>query len=231
MNGIDDAVKELRKGNFVLVHDSESRENETDMVIAAEHVKPEHIARMRIDAGGLICVTLGKEIAKWLDLPFLSDVYGIAEDKYPVLGYLKTGKLGYDKHSAFSISVNHRKTFTGISDADRALTVRDLGVFCRDACKETNKYVMQKEFGKLFRSEGHVHLLISSSLDERKGHTELTTALMGLSGLAGAAAMCEMLDAKSSKALSPGDARGYAEKNKLAYLEGADIINEYKKVG
>ena len=229
MTLMEDALEELRKGNFVLVHDSAGRENETDMVLAAERVLPEHIARMRTDAGGLICVALGRAFAEKLELPYLSDICELGENKYPLLSYLRPGKLGYDAHSAFSISVNHRKTFTGISDTDRALTVSELGAFARDTSKEANRYVMKKEFGNNFRSEGHVHLLISSGLGERKGHTELSMALMDKAGLAPAAAICEMLDSTTHKALQTGEAIDYAKRNGLVYLEGADIIKEYKK--
>jgi len=229
MSDLEKAVEELRKAKFVLVHDSEKRENETDMVIAAEYVKSADVARMRMDAGGLVCIALGREIVDRLALPFLSDIYPLAEGKYVILEYLEAKKLQYDKHSAFSVSINHRNTYTGITDADRALTISELGKFCRKTAKETNKYRLQKEFGKNFRSEGHVPLLISSGIDNRQGHTELATALMSCAGLAPAAAICEMLDHRTGRALSSENAREYAKKNSLAYLEGKDIIEAYGK--
>jgi len=228
MDDLDKAVEELRKGNFVLVHDSETRENETDMVMAAEHAKPSDVARMRTDAGGLICIAMGREMAERLEMPFLSDIYGIAEKEYVILEYMEAKDLRYDKNSAFSVSINHRKTFTGITDTDRALTLSEFGKFCKEA-PETNKYLLQKEFGKRFRSEGHVPLLISSGLDVRQGHTELTVELMKKAALAPAAAICEMLDSRTGKALSCEEARAYAKKNSFPYLEAEDITESCKK--
>ena len=59
-----EASKSLRRGDFVLIHDAANRENETDLVVLAEKVEPRHVAQMRIDAGGLICVALHPNMAK-----------------------------------------------------------------------------------------------------------------------------------------------------------------------
>ena len=65
---LDEAISSLRKGEFILVHDANKRENEVDMVVAAEFVTPAHIARMRQDAGGLICLSINHSFAKSLGL-------------------------------------------------------------------------------------------------------------------------------------------------------------------
>lgn len=224
MNQIEDALKELRKGKIILIHDSNKREDEIDLLIAAEHIKPGDVATMRRDGGGLLCLSIGKNEADILGLPFLSEIYGIAEKQYPVLNMLSPN-IKYDKRSAFSISINHRKTFTGITDEDRALTISEIGRLF----KIKDKTEMIKSFAENFRNEGHVHLLISSGLDNRHGHTELSIALMEMAGLSPAAAICEMMDARTHKAVSFEEGKKYAQKNNLIMIEGKDIIESYTK--
>ncbi|MBN2251553.1 MAG: 3,4-dihydroxy-2-butanone-4-phosphate synthase [Candidatus Altiarchaeota archaeon] len=218
-----EALEELERGKFVLIHDAESRENETDMVIAAEHTKPQDIARMRNDGGGLICTAIDKEAAEKLGLPYLSQILDDASKKYPLLKSMRAGNFKYDKRSAFSVSINHRDTYTGISDNDRALTISELGGFLRD-----NPKPCEKEFSRMFRTEGHVPLLISSGLAERSGHTELSTAIVKMAGLAPAAAICEMLDSKNHRSLAAKEARAYAEKYGMIFLEAKDIKEKWQ---
>jgi len=216
MDEIDKALKELREGNIILVHDSSGREDETDMVIAATKITPEHIARFRVDGGGLICVALGESLAEKIGLPYMSDVLNVAKKKYPLLGYTTADDIPYDEKSSFSLTVNHRNTFTGITDRDRAHTIKKLADFFKGD-------VSEKRFGLEFRSPGHVHLLISSGLEFREGHTELTTALVEMSGLIPVACICEMMDSKTHKALTAGKAQEYAKKNNMVFLEAGEI--------
>jgi|WetSurMetagenome_2_1015567.scaffolds.fasta_scaffold71472_3 3,4-dihydroxy 2-butanone 4-phosphate synthase len=226
MEEMEDVFKQLKKGKFILLHDSENREDETDMVVLSEHVKPEHIARMRTDAGGLICEAVGNNVAKTIGLPFMADVLIDAEKKYPLLTKMRGEDIKYDKKSAFSLTVNHRKTFTGISDVDRALTISELGIFCRDIKGIKDP---QTVFGTKFRSPGHIPLLISSGLESRQGHTELTCAIAEMGDLTPCVVVCEMMDEKTHKSLTLKDARTYAKKNDLALLEGKQVIEGYKK--
>ena len=71
---LDEAISSLRRGEFILLHDAGKRENEIDMVIAAEFVTPEHIARMRKDAGGLICLSINHAFAKSLGLDYMHEI-------------------------------------------------------------------------------------------------------------------------------------------------------------
>ena len=226
MEEMENVFKQLKKGKFILLHDSENREDETDMVILSEHVKPEHIAKMRIDAGGLICAAVGNTVAEAIALPFMADVLTEAENKYPLLKKMRGEDIKYDKKSAFSLTVNHRKTFTGISDVDRALTISELGFFCRDIKVIKDPATV---FGSKFRSPGHIALLISSGLANRQGHTELTCAIAEMGGLTPSVVLCEMMDGKTHKSLTLKDARTYAKKKGLALLEGKRVIEEYKK--
>jgi len=221
------ALEALRDGDFVLIHDAVSRENETDLVILAEKVEPRHVALMRADAGGLICVALHPRIARNLGLPYMTEVYMAAANKFKVLSMTKPNDIPYDERSAFSISVNHRRTYTGITDADRALTISELGILGRKAFGRQ----MIKEFGQNFRSPGHVPLLraVEGTVLERQGHTELACALAEMAGATPVLAICEMLDSQTSKALSRRAAVRYAGERALTHLDGVEIVDEYKK--
>ena len=125
--------------------------------------------------------------------------------------------------------MNHRRTFTGITDIDRALTIRELGGLGAKALDGP----AVEEFGRNFRSPGHIPLLRAGDglLDERQGHTELSIALAELAGVTPVVVVCEMLDAQTGRALSREAAAEYAEKHDLVFLNGSDIVREYKKRG
>jgi len=222
---IGGALEDLRAGKFVLVHDAASRENEVDMVIAAEAVEPKHVAVMRRDAGGLICVTLHPRIADNLGLPHLTEVYEKASPHFGVLSLTTPDDLPYGERSAFSLAVNHRRTFTGITDFDRALTIRELGKFGAKALNGS----MVEEFGRNFRSPGHVPLLRAAGglLAERRGHTELVVALAELAGITPVVAICEMLDGQTGRALSLEAASEYASGRGLWCLRGEEIVRAW----
>lgn len=199
------------------------------MLMAAEFVDPSQVATMRRDAGGLICVALHPTIAENFGLPYLTEVYEVASSKFNVLTKTRPHDIPYDERSAFSLSVNHRRTFTGITDIDRALTIRELGGLGARALDGP----AVEEFGRNFRSPGHVPLLRAGDglLDERQGHTELSIALAELAGVTPVVAVCEMLDAQTGRALSREAAAGYAEKHGMVFLNGSDIVEEYKRRG
>lgn len=217
---VERALEALRAGRFVLVHDAKGRENEVDLVIAAAAVRPEHVTTMRRDAGGLICVALKSEVADSFGVPYLTDVYRAAMPKFRVLKTAWPDDIPYDERSAFSITVNHRKTFTGVTDADRALTISELGKL---AARRNSDLVA--EFGKEFRSPGHVHLLRAAKglLAERRGHTELVVALAGLAGITPVMCISEMMDARTKNALSGAGAKAYGKRHGIDFLEGSEI--------
>jgi len=212
---VEKALRDLKGGKFILIHDSVGRENEIDMVIAAEKIRPKDVARMRSDAGGLVCAAVSKQTASKLNLPFIQEVY--SKSKMEIFKALKADDIPYDEKSAFSLTVNHRRTFTGITDKDRALTIRELA----------GKPSMD-EFGRNFRTPGHVSLLISSGIENRKGHTELSTAMLEMASLTPVAAICEMLDSKTSKALSLAKARKYAKENNLTLINTEDVLKYWR---
>jgi len=229
--GVPDALQELKKGHMVLVYDADGREEETDMVIASEFVTSEAVRLLRKDAGGLICTTADTRIQEALGLPFLSELFlGMAEH-YPVMRNLMPNDIPYDVKSAFGITINHRRTFTGITDDDRALTIKEFAELARRALTSEDGWA-KREFGKSFRAPGHVHLLNTSQriLETRFGHTELATALVIMAGLVPSATVCEMMG-DDGKALSKEKAKAYAKKRGLVFLEGAEIVGAWKEQG
>ncbi|MEW5747875.1 MAG: 3,4-dihydroxy-2-butanone-4-phosphate synthase [Candidatus Thermoplasmatota archaeon] len=223
------ALDALRQGRFVLVYDADGREEETDMVIASEHVTSEAIRAMRRDGGGLVCTTADPRIRQALGLPFLTEVFMGMADQYPVMKGLTPNDIPYDVKSAFSITINHRRTFTGITDDDRALTVKEFAELSRRAISQEDGWG-KREFGRNFRAPGHVHLLNTTDriLETRFGHTELSTALVIMAGLVPSATVCEMMG-DDGKALPKSAARAYAQRNGLVYLEGAEVVGAWKE--
>jgi len=226
---IEEAVSELRNGKFILIFDDDKREGETDLVMASEFVKPDSIRTMRQDGGGLIFLMISKEIANKLKLPFLSDMYNEINDKYPVLKELVPNDIPYDSKSSFSLYINHRDTFTGITDIDRSLTMTKFAELTKNI-DTLNDGLATKMFGKEFRSPGHVPICVAADglLNERKGHTELVISMMKLAGLAPAGSGCEIMG-DNGKALSKEKAEEYAKKHGLVFLEGKQIIEAWKK--
>lgn len=229
MDRLSQAFSDLREGKFVLIFDSDSREAETDMVIASEFVTPEQVRTMRTEAGGLICTSAPSEMWKKLDLPYLAELFAESYSKHPVLRKLAPNDLPYDTKSAFSLTINHRKTFTGIPDRDRALTISEFAKLGKDV-QTKDAEAAKDAFGTSFRAPGHVFLLNSQPgvLNDRRGHTELSTAMLKMAGMFPSATMCEMMG-DDGKALSKEKAQEHAKRYGLAYLEGAEIIEEWKK--
>ncbi|USZ72127.1 3,4-dihydroxy-2-butanone-4-phosphate synthase [Natronosalvus halobius] len=207
---VDAALERLQAGEPILVHDAADREGETDLIYHADAVTPEAVSRLRNDAGGLVCVAFEDAVADAFDLPFYDD----AVDHPATAGH----DLGYDERSSFSVTVNHRDTYTGITDNDRSLTIQSLGEAAADP-DET-------DFAEEFRVPGHVHLLRAAPdlLAQREGHTELGVALALEADLPPAVVVCEMLDDRTGEALAPADARAYAERHDFVYLEGSDVL-------
>ncbi|RLF29596.1 MAG: 3,4-dihydroxy-2-butanone-4-phosphate synthase [Thermoplasmata archaeon] len=229
MEKIDRALDDLQKGKFILVYDNDKREGETDLIMASQFVTPNSIRRMRKDGGGLIFLMTSYSVADKLGLPYLSNLFSDIHNKYPVLKELSPHDIPYDTKSSFSIYINHRNTFTGITDIDRSLTMKRFAELIKKI-KDYNAASAAKEFGREFRSPGHVPICIASKhlLNERMGHTELAIALLEMADLIPAASGCEMLS-DNGRALSKKEAQEYAEKQNLVFLEGKEIVETWKK--
>lgn len=218
---LESGIESLKRGEFVLLYDSAGRENEIDMVVAAEFVTPEHVARMRQHAGGLLCIAIDSEFGNSLGLKYMHDI--LAESSIPNKEMIM-GLAPYGDHPTFSIYINHYQTYTGITDRDRSLTIREIA----NLYKVDNQ---QKKFVSSFKTPGHVPLLVASEglLNKRQGHTEMSVYLSKIAGLTPVTAICEMMDAETYTALSFEKAAKYAKQNAIPLIDGKELV-EYAKV-
>lgn len=229
---IQQTLQAIRDGQFFLLFDSEKREGETDFVIAATAVQPEHVRQMRKDGGGLICVAVSPNASEIMKLPFMADVVTAAASNDKICPKLeigayaeKEGDIQYDKKSSFSLWVNHRENRTGIPDNDRAFTIRRLGEMTKTALE--GKPV---DFASEFRTPGHTATLRASKglLDERRGQTELSVALALMAETTPAMVVCEMLDDYNGQALSKEAAMAYGKEHGLIFVEGRDVVEAFE---
>lgn len=227
MQLIERAIGALKRGSFVLIHDDTRRENEVDMVIAAEHIKPRDIAIMRNKAGGLICLAISHKITEKLGLMYIRDILRSSARPNTILSKIVVDKTPYGDRPSFSLSINHIDTFTGITDVDRALTISKMA----DVCRKIDSGGIE-EFANSFRAPGHVPLLIASNnlLEERTGHTELSIYLMQIARLVPAVVICEMLDSTTHRSLSINKAKNYANKFGIVLIESNQLIRSYSRV-
>jgi 3,4-dihydroxy 2-butanone 4-phosphate synthase len=218
-NGMADAKRvelaaaKLKQGGFCVIYDGDEREGEADLVFHASFAAPERIERMRRDAGGLICLSLDKAIGERLGLPFYTDI--LAASNLPI-AKMECKKAAYGDKPAFSIPVNHKGVYTGITDSDRALTIRSMAELVGAGVPD-----IRERFMREFYSPGHVFLLIGRGIEKRRGHTELTLELARRAGMSGAMVLCEMLG--SGNALPKDKVKEYAKEHGLAFVEGRDF--------
>jgi 3,4-dihydroxy 2-butanone 4-phosphate synthase/GTP cyclohydrolase II len=192
-DSIEEAVSELKKGGMVIVCDDEDRENEGDFIALAEHVTPETINFMSRYGRGLICMPITEMRARQLQLPLM------VEDNT-------------DNHqTAFTVSVDHRSTETGISAFERARTIREM--------------INPNVNGADFKKPGHIFPLIAreGGVLKRAGHTEASIELANLAGAAPAAVICEIMKEDGSMARVP-DLRKIADEFRLKMITIADLI-------
>lgn len=223
---VETALQALRRGHFVAVYDFDGREEETDLFVAAEHATPEGVARLRADAGGLVFMAVAAPVARTFGLPFLQDVLLEAADRHPVLRDLLPNDIRYDTRSSFSVTLNHRRTFTGITDEDRALTARRFAELARDVRGMPTDQA-RRLLGAEFRAPGHVALCTGSDrpLETRRGHTELGVALATMAGVTPVLLGAEMLG--PGKALPRAEARAYAEAHGFPHVDGEAVLTAW----
>ncbi|MFG1449743.1 MAG: 3,4-dihydroxy-2-butanone-4-phosphate synthase [Thermoplasmataceae archaeon] len=222
---IDDAIRDLRSGKPVLIFDSAKREGETDIVIASQHITSEKIRFMRKNGGGLICTTLRESEARVLGLPFIEDFY---RDNLKIeKRAMDTSDMKYDKNSSFSVTINHRKTFTGISDNDRSLTASAFAELLGEIASGKTDGAVGR-FVENFRIPGHISLIIAREgyFRRRRGHTELGTYLSEAAGLIPSVTLVEMLD-DNGLSLNREKAMRFASENSLTFIDGESIIQRW----
>ncbi len=220
------AVNAFRHGNPVCLFDAENREGETDLLFPGQCAEAATMRQLRFDCGGLLFLAIGHEVGERFSLPFLQDLHMDARllADYPVLGHLQTNDLQYDTRSAFTLSLNHRDTFTGITDRDRALTTRrfaELYAELKDGDDALEK------LGEEFRTPGHIPVCreTEGGLSRRQGHTELAVGLARLSGMTPVVIGAEMLQPDGDLALPVEDARVWANERGIPFLTGEELIS------
>lgn len=195
LDSIDEAIEEIRKGNFIIVVDNEDRENEGDLIIAAECITPEKVNFMETYARGLICAPVTKERAEELDLPMM----------------VTNNTSVHATPFTVSIDLLTHGCTTGISAYDRAQTILAL----------TRKETAPEDFGR----PGHIFPLKSQSKGvlRRAGHTEATIDFARLAGLYPAGALAEIKNEDGSMARLP-ELMELAKKFDLKIVSVADLI-------
>lgn len=163
LNTVEEALEDLRNGKVILVTDDPERENEGDFICAAEFATTENVNFMACVGKGLICMPMSQEYVEKLHLPQMVD-------------------YNTDNHcTAFTVSIDHVDTTTGISAKERGITARKL---VEEGAKPED-----------FRRPGHMFPLLAKpgGVLERNGHTEATVDLMRLAGLKECGLCCEIM--------------------------------------
>lgn len=197
-NTIDEALQALREGRCIIVTDDPDRENEGDIICAARYATTENVNLMASVAKGLICMPMSAELGQRLGL-----------------SQMVTNNT--DNHeTAFTVSIDHIDTTTGISAIERGLTAR--------ACVEKNARPDD------FRRPGHMFPLISkdNGVFERQGHTEATVDLMRLAGLEPCGLCCEVMKDDGSM-MRTSELFDLAEEYDMPFVTIKDLIH-YRKV-
>ncbi len=231
-DGVAWAISAFESGNPVMIFDSDFREKETDLLWPATAASPEVIRRLRKDCGGLLFLAIGNEIGEMFGLPWLQDIHShdALIEENPVLGHLVTNDLQYDSRSAFTLSLNHRETYTGITDRDRSLTTRRFGELSGELLRkgaEGDSALF--ELGGEFRTPGHIPVCRESpgGLKTRQGHTELAVSIARLAGLVPCTIGAEMLESDGDGALSLEGAREYAARHGIPMITGEQISSTF----
>lgn len=191
-NTIEEALEELRQGKIILVTDDSDRENEGDMICAAEFATPENVNFMAKYAKGLICMPMYKELAEKLNL-----------------NQMVTHNT--DNHeTAFTVSIDHVDTTTGISAIERSATAMKC---VEDGAKPQD-----------FRQPGHMFPLVARTggVLKRNGHTEATVDLCRLAGLKQCGLCCEIMEEDGTMMQTSGLWK-LAKKNNLKFITIKDL--------
>lgn len=191
---VADAIEAIANGEFVIVVDDTDRENEGDLIIAAEKITTEKMAFLVRHSSGLVCVAMQAQRLQALELPQM-----VTENADPF-------------RTAFTVSVDYKYgTTSGISAADRALTLRALA----DPASQASD----------FHRPGHLFPLRArlGGVLERPGHTEAAHDLAVLAGLQPVGVLCEIVNDDGSMARRP-DLLRFAKQHGLKIITIADMI-------
>ena len=194
---IEEALEDLRQGKIILCTDDPDRENEGDFICAAEFATTENVNFMAVHGKGLICMPMSIDICKKLQFPQM-----VIENT--------------DNHeTAFTVSIDHAETTTGISAEERGFTAR--------MCVDENSKATD------FRRPGHMFPLMAkpNGVLERNGHTEATVDLMRLAGLKECGLCCEIMREDGTMMRTP-ELIELAQKWNLKFIS-IKALQEYRK--
>lgn len=196
-NTIEEILEDIKNGKIVVIIDDEDRENEGDVICAAQFATNENVNFMASYAKGLICMPMSEEYTEKFRLPQMCD-------------------LNTDNHcTAFTVSIDHVDTITGISAYERSITAMK---FVEDGAKASD-----------FRTPGHMFPLKAKNggVLERNGHTEATVDLVKLAGLKPVGLCCEIMKDDGTMARTP-DLIEFAKKHGLKIGTIASLV-QYRK--
>lgn len=194
---IEEALEDLRNGKIILVTDDEDRENEGDFICAAEYATTENINFMAMHGKGLICMPMSMAYCEKLKLPQM-----VCDNT--------------DNHgTAFTVSIDHISTTTGISAEERGITAR--------------KCVDENAKPEDFRRPGHMFPLLAkkNGVLERNGHTEATVDLMRLAGLKECGLCCEIMR-EDGTMMRTSELKELADKWNLKFIT-IRALQDYRK--
>lgn len=192
-NSIEEAVSDIRQGRIIVVVDDEDRENEGDLLMAAEMVTPESINFMATFGKGMICVPLTEERVRHLELGLMVE------------------RNTENMKTAFTVTVDHKSSTTGISAFERANTIKEL--------------VNPDSGSNDFMRPGHIFPLIArdGGVLKRSGHTEAAVDLAGMAGLQPAGVICEIMNEDGTMARVP-QLMEFVRKHNLKIISVAELI-------
>ena len=191
-SSIEKALEDLKKGKIILVSDDENRENEGDFICASQFASGENINFMASVGKGLICMPMSSQMAEKLNVPQM-----VSENT--------------DNHcTAFTVSIDHKDTTTGISAFERSIT----------AIKAVEENAKPQDF----RRPGHMFPLVAKKggVLVRNGHTEATVDLMRLAGLKPCGLCCEIMAENGEMLRTPGLIE-LAKKYNLSFITIKDL--------
>jgi 3,4-dihydroxy 2-butanone 4-phosphate synthase / GTP cyclohydrolase II len=198
-NTIEDALEDIKNGKMVIVIDDEDRENEGDIIMAAELITPEDVNFITKEARGMLCAPITQDRARELNLDYMVDENTALHE------------------TPFTVTVDYKfGTTTGISAFDRAKTIRAL-------VDEKSKAEYFARPGHIFPLIGKKGAVL-----KRAGHTEAAIDLARLAGLKPAGVLCEIMHEDGSMARVP-ELMEFARKHKMKIITIADLIEYRRK--
>lgn len=191
---IEAAIEDIKQGKMIVVIDDEDRENEGDLLMAAEKVTPESINFMATFGRGMICAPVTEARAKELNLELM-----VQENSE----HMRT---------AFTVTIDHKSSTTGISAYERATTIKEL----------SNPEAKPADFVR----PGHVFPLVAmeGGVLKRSGHTEASVDLARMAGLYPAGVICEIMNEDGTMARAP-QLMEFVRKHQLKIITIADLIS------